>query len=50
MATEVTQLLQAAHGGDQKAADRVVTLLYADLRRISRSRLARLGDLSLYPT
>jgi len=50
MATEVTQLLQAAQGGDQKAADRVVTLLYAELRRISRSRLARSGELSLNPT
>ena len=50
MATEVTQLLQAAHAGDPKAADRVVTLLYADLRRISRSRLARSGELSLNPT
>jgi RNA polymerase sigma factor (TIGR02999 family) len=50
MPTEVTQLLQAAHGGDQKAADQVMALLYADLRRISRSRLARSGELSLNPT
>ena len=50
MATEVTQLLQAAHAGDQEAADRLMALLYADLRRISRSRLARSGELSLDPT
>jgi len=49
-ASEVTQLLRAAHGGDQQAADQVMGLLYADLRRISRARLSRSGELSLNPT
>jgi len=43
-------LLRAAHGGDRQAADRVMSLLYADLRRISRARLSRSGELSLNPT
>ena len=50
MASEVTQLLRAAQDGDRQAADQVMSLLYADLRRISRSRLARSGELSLNPT
>jgi len=50
MATDVTQLLQAAHGGDRQAADRVMALLYSDLRRISSARLARSGEMSLNPT
>lgn len=49
-APEVTQLLRAAHGGDRQAADQVMSLLYADLRRISRARLSRSGELSLNPT
>jgi RNA polymerase sigma factor (TIGR02999 family) len=50
MTTEVTQLLRAAHGGDRQAADQVMSLLYADLRRISISRLSRSGDMSLNAT
>ncbi len=48
--SEVTQLLRAAHGGDRQAADRVMSLLYADLRRISSARLSRSGELSLNAT
>jgi len=48
--SEVTLLLRAAHGGDRQAADQVMSLLYADLRRISRARLSRSGELSLNPT
>ena len=50
MATDVTQLLQAAHGGDRQAADQVMALLYSDLRRISSARLAKSGEMSLNPT
>ncbi|WP_158080876.1 ECF-type sigma factor [Pelomonas sp. KK5] len=49
-ASEVTLLLRAAHGGDRQAADQVMGLLYADLRRISSARLSRSGEMSLNPT
>jgi RNA polymerase sigma factor (TIGR02999 family) len=38
---EVTRLLQAAHEGDSAAVDRLVPLLYDDLRRLARRELGR---------
>jgi RNA polymerase sigma factor (TIGR02999 family) len=38
---DVTQLLVAFRGGDRGAFDRLVPLVYADLRRIARSHLRR---------
>ncbi len=38
---EVTQLLVACHEGDSSALDRLVPLVYADLRRIARSHVRR---------
>jgi RNA polymerase sigma-70 factor, ECF subfamily len=40
-ATEVTELLQAWRGGDGKAEERLLGLVYAELRRIARRHLAR---------
>lgn len=40
---EVTQLLVAFREGDRKALDRLVPLIYEDLRRIARSHLRRVG-------
>jgi RNA polymerase sigma factor (TIGR02999 family) len=38
---EVTRLLQAAHKGDSAAIDRLVPLVYEDLRRLARRELGR---------
>ena len=38
--TEITALLERARDGDATAWDRVVTLLYADLKRLARGALA----------
>lgn len=48
--SEITQLLQAASGGDREAADRAYVLLYADLRRLAHSRLRREGVYTLLDT
>ena len=40
---EVTHLLVAFREGDREAFDRLVPLVYEDLRRIARSHLRRLG-------
>lgn len=48
--SEITLLLRAAGGGDSAAADRLFTLLYADLRRLARSRLRKSGEISLLET
>jgi RNA polymerase sigma factor (TIGR02999 family) len=48
--SDITTLLRAAQAGNTQAADQVVTLLYADLRRLASSRLRRSGDLSLLDT
>jgi len=48
--TEITTLLQAVNSGDSQAADRVVSLLYDELRRLARSRLRRSGELTLLDT
>jgi RNA polymerase sigma factor (TIGR02999 family) len=48
---EVTQLLRAVRAGEVGALDRVVPLVYEDLRRLARRQLAREhGTRSLRPT
>ncbi len=47
MSAEITQLLRAAGQGDTRAADQVVALLYADLRRIAGRRVQQSGELTL---
>lgn len=47
----VTQLLHEARAGDAWALDRVLVLIYDDLRRLARSRLKReFGARTLQPT
>ncbi len=48
--SEITTLLQAAGGGDPRAADQVMALLYADLQRLAHGRLRRSGDLTMLDT
>ena len=40
---EVTRILEAAQAGDRGALDQIIPLVYEDLRRIARRRLARHG-------
>ena len=48
---EVTHLLRAARDGDAGAIDRVVPLVYEDLRRLARGQLRRVfGSQSVRPT
>ena len=48
---EVTRLLRAARNGDAGAIDRVVPLVYEDLRRLARRQLGRgFGPQSVRPT
>jgi RNA polymerase sigma factor (TIGR02999 family) len=48
---EVTRLLHAARAGDLAAMDRIVPLLYEDLRLIARRQLRReLGGRTMQPT
>ncbi len=47
---EVTELLERARAGDATAWDRVVTLIYEDLKRIARGVLAHSGNVTLNPT
>lgn len=48
---EVTQLLFAARSGDREALDRIVALVYDDLRRLARRQLRReYGERTLHPT
>ena len=48
---EVTRLLRAARGGDREAMDRIVPLVYDDLRRLARRQLRReLGERTMHPT
>ena len=47
---EVTELLERARAGDAAAWDRVVALIYQDLKRIARGVLAGSGNLTLDPT
>jgi RNA polymerase sigma factor (TIGR02999 family) len=47
---EVTSLLQRIQSHDQQAIDELFTLLYDDLRRMARSRLATSGHHTLLDT
>ena len=48
---DVTRLLRSAGAGERAALDRVVSLLYDDLRRLARRQLAReRGSRSIQPT
>ena len=48
---EVTRLLQAARAGEPAALDRLLPLVYEDLRRLARRQLGREhGDRTLNPT
>jgi len=38
--TELTQLLQSARDGDARAAEKILPVVYDDLRRLARRRLA----------
>jgi DNA-directed RNA polymerase specialized sigma24 family protein len=50
-AGEVTRLLRAARAGDASAIDRIVPLVYEDLRRVARRQLGRgFGNESVRPT
>ncbi len=49
-APDITLLLQAAGAGQPGAADRVIALLYRELRVLARSRLRRSGDFTLLDT
>ena len=37
---QITQVLQAAGSGDAQAADQLLTLVYAELRRLAAARMA----------
>ncbi|MEK8032113.1 ECF-type sigma factor [Ideonella sp. DXS29W] len=50
MTPNITLLLRDAADGNRQAADQVVSLLYADLQRLARSRLRRAGDVTLLDT
>ncbi|HTQ78846.1 MAG TPA: ECF-type sigma factor [Thermoanaerobaculia bacterium] len=41
--TEVTRVLEAAARGDSDSAERLLPLVYDELRRLARARMARLG-------
>jgi hypothetical protein len=45
-----TALLLKWRAGDRAALDRLMPVVYADLRRVARARLVRDGDQSLQPT
>jgi len=48
--SDITILLAAARGGDQKAAAEAFSLLYADLRRLARARLRPHQTMTLLDT
>jgi RNA polymerase sigma factor (TIGR02999 family) len=49
--SEVTQVLRAAQAGDTEAAARLLPLVYAELRRLARARMANLPpNQTLQPT
>jgi len=51
MPSDVTLLLQAAQAGDGEAYDRLIPLLYVELRRMARGQLGReRSDHTLQPT
>jgi RNA polymerase sigma factor (TIGR02999 family) len=47
---EVTRLLHDARGRDPALVDRILPLVYDDLRRVARRQLARVGPHTLRPT
>jgi RNA polymerase sigma factor (TIGR02999 family) len=47
---EITQLLQAARAGEAPARQQLFTLMYQELQRLARSRLARESTLSQLDT
>jgi RNA polymerase sigma factor (TIGR02999 family) len=47
---EVTRILEAAQAGDRDALDRILPLVYDDLRLIARRRLARRGGSAVNAT
>ena len=49
-AGEITRLLHASRSGDPAVIDRIVPLVYDDLRRVARRQLARVGARTLGPT
>lgn len=48
--SDITMLLRAAGGGDARAADQVVALLYADLQRLAHGRLRKSGNITSLDT
>lgn len=49
--SEITQLLSAIESGDESASDALLPMVYEELRRLARSRLAGEADgLTLQPT
>lgn len=50
MSTEIASLMESAAAGDAKAAEALFTTLYAELHRLARRELARLGGMSLGAT
>jgi RNA polymerase sigma factor (TIGR02999 family) len=48
--SELTELLQAANGGDADASHRLFSLLYAELKRLARASLRKSGPLELDTT
>jgi RNA polymerase sigma factor (TIGR02999 family) len=48
--SEITRLLRQAGSGDARASEQVMALLYADLRRLARSRMRRSGEMTLLDT
>lgn len=48
--SEITVLLEQCQAGDDVAKDRLFTLLYADLKRLARSHLAKSGPITLDPS
>jgi RNA polymerase sigma factor (TIGR02999 family) len=50
-ACDVTSLLMAARGGDRGALDRLMPLIYDDLRKLARRQLRReYGERAIHPT
>ncbi len=47
---EITSLLRAAADGEEQAFGKLAPLLYAELRRLARSHMRRMGELTLLDT
>jgi len=48
--SEITLLLEQCQSGDAAAKARLYTLLYADLKRLARTHLAKAGPITLDPS